>query len=38
MMEYLLKANVKYVMSMDIARLFRNSNNTHKRVEKGEGK
>lgn len=37
-MEYLLKANVKHIMSTDIARLFRNSNNTHQRVEKGEGK
>lgn len=37
-MEYFLKANVKYVMSTDIARLFRNSNNIHQRVEKGEGK
>lgn len=35
-MEYLLKANVKYIMSTDIARLFRNENNTHQRVEKGE--
>lgn len=37
-MKYLLKANVKYITSTDIARLFRNSNNTHQRVEKGEGK
>lgn len=37
-MEYLLKANAKYIMSTDIARLFRNSNNTHQRVEKEEGK
>lgn len=38
MIEYLLKVNLKYVMTTDIARLFRNSNNTHQKVEKGEGK
>lgn len=37
-MEYLLKENAKYIMSTDIARLFRNSNNTRERVENEEGK
>lgn len=36
--EYLLKANVNCITSMDIANLFRNSNNTHQAVVKGKGK